>query len=291
MNLALRCLLCYGKYFGGSCDRWPQASPVGYPGPLGRKDFLVNPRMLRSELPGNGIEPDTVRNMKHRLVWLVACAALAGACAKKRPVAVPIPGPATGPTAPRPVTSAPQTGAVERGIASWYGHPYHGRQAANGEIYDMEQMVAAHKTLPFQTMVRVRNLTNNQTVDVRIIDRGPFIRGRIIDLSHKAAQDVGVIGPGVAEVELTILSSPLSAVPGYFSVQVGAFADKANADRMAGNMKSRYGASKLALRRGEPPLWRVLAGRAESTGAAEQLAQTIRVEQKVPEAFVVRLDP
>ena len=78
-----------------------------------------------------------------------------------------------------------------------YGHPYHGRAARpDSEIYDMETLVAAHRTLPFQTQVRVRNLSNEKTVDVRIIDRGPFVQGRIIDLSHAAAQAIDLIGPG-----------------------------------------------------------------------------------------------
>ena len=98
-------------------------------------------------------------------------------------------------------------------MASWYGHPYHGRRAADGEIYDMETLVAAHRTLPFQTMVRVRLLTNDKTVDVRIIDRGPFIQGRVIDLSHAAAQAIGLIGPGVGQVEITILAAPANPEP------------------------------------------------------------------------------
>ena len=75
----------------------------------------------------------------------------------------------------------------QTGIASWYGYPYHGRQAADGEIYDMEKLTAAHRTLPFGTWVRVTNLANGKTVDVRITDRGPFVRGRIIDLSLSGA--------------------------------------------------------------------------------------------------------
>src|SRR5579863_4870140 len=90
-------------------------------------------------------------------------------------------------TIPPPPPGIPQLGATETGIASWYGHPYHGRPAADGEIYDMETLVAAHRTLPFNTWVRVVNLTNDKSVEVRIIDRGPFINGRIIDLSHAAA--------------------------------------------------------------------------------------------------------
>jgi rare lipoprotein A len=182
-------------------------------------------------------------------------------------------------------------GSVETGVASWYGKPYDGRQAADGEIYDMETMVAAHRTLPFQTMVRVRNVKNDKTVDVRIIDRGPFVNGRIIDLSHAAAGAIDLIGPGFGPVELTILSTPASvaAVVGQFGVQVGAFREKANADRMQERMAKEYGAAKAVLRAGDPPMWRVLAGAEPTEEGAETLAQRIRSEG-VPQAFVVRLD-
>lgn len=223
---------------------------------------------------------DNDRKMNRRVVWVLVLASVAGACARKR---VPV--------FRAPVTTAPGIGVTERGMASWYGHPYHGRQAADGEIYDMETLVAAHKTLPFQTMVRVRNIGNDRTVDVRIIDRGPFVQGRIIDLSHVAAQEIGLIGPGVAQVEVTVLSSPANAGQAYYAVQVGAFRERANADRMERTMTAAYGAAKAVLRGGDPPLWRVLAGRVTSTAAGEALAQTIRQDQRVPEAFVVRLDP
>lgn len=209
---------------------------------------------------------------------------LIAACGKKK-VRVAIPSPARPPAVPV------AAGSTERGIASWYGRPYHGRPAASGEIYDMEQLVAAHRTLPFQSRVQVRNLTNGKTVDVRIIDRGPFINGRIIDLSHKAAQEIEMIGSGTAQVEITVLSSPAGAPAAQFGVQVGAFRDKANADRMEQSMLAAYGAGRQALRAGDPPLWRVLAGAAPSAEAAEVLAKRIRAEQNVPQAFVVRLDP
>jgi rare lipoprotein A len=177
-------------------------------------------------------------------------------------------------------------------MASWYGRPYDGKPAADGEIYDMEKLVAAHRTLPFQTVVRVHNLSNGKTVDVRIIDRGPFVGGRIIDLSHAAARAIDLIGPGVAQVELTVVGNG-SAVsePAVFAVQVGAFREKANAERLERDMIAAYGAGKTVLRGGDPPLYRVLAGREPSVEAAEALAQRLRAEQKVPEAFVVRLDP
>ncbi len=218
-------------------------------------------------------------------VTLLAALTATG-CGKKKARIAPIA------SAPRgqPPAAAPPPGSTERGVASWYGHPYDGRAAADGEIYNMETLVAAHRTLPFQTMVRVRNLQNGKTVDVRIIDRGPFVDGRIIDLSHAAARQIDLIGPGVAPVELTILAAPANPEPALFAVQVGAFRDKSNADREV-NLMSAYGSAVSVLRPGNPAVWRVLAGRENSQQAAETLAQRIRDEQHVPEAFVVRLDP
>jgi rare lipoprotein A len=191
---------------------------------------------------------------------LAGAIVMAGCGKKKKAVVVP---PAT--AGPAPI-SVP--GPV-RGLASWYGHPYHGRPAADGEIYDMETLVAAHRTLPFQTIVRVRNLSNDKTVDVRIIDRGPFVESRIIDLSHAAARKIDLIGPGVGLVEITIVETPAVPEPALFAVQVGAFREKANADRAQQNMIAAYG----------------------SADAAEVLARRIRAEQHEPQAFVVRLDP
>jgi rare lipoprotein A len=155
----------------------------------------------------------------------------------------------------------------------------------------METLVAAHRTLPFQTRVRVRNLSNDKTVDVRIIDRGPFVAGRIIDLSHAAAKEIDLIGPGVGQVEVTILGAPANPEPALFAVQVGAFREKANADRAQQNMLAAYGTAKAVLRPGDPPVWRILAGQETSEDAAEELAKRVRTEQKEPQAFVVRLDP
>lgn len=206
--------------------------------------------------------------------------------------------PSTPGTQPGTVTRVPRLpavplplGQVQRGMASWYGHPYHGRRAADGEVYDMETLVAAHRTMPFQTWVRVRNISNGKTVDVRIIDRGPFVNNRIIDLSHAAAKEIELIGPGVAEVELTVISSPnTGAEPAQFGVQVGAFRERTNADRYRETMAATYGAARIVERAGEPTLWRVVAGRESSQEAAEVLARRVRQEQKIAQAFVVRLD-
>jgi rare lipoprotein A len=185
----------------------------------------------------------------------------------------------------------PSDYAPETGVASWYGHPYHGRASASGEIYDMEQMTAAHRTLPFGTRVQVENLDNGMTTEVRINDRGPFVGNRVIDLSHAAAGAIQMIGPGIAHVRLTIVAGPAVPEPALFAIQVAAFANRDNADRMQTRMAGLYGAAELRLRAGTPPVWRVLVGRAPDPEHAETLARQIRAAENVPEAFVVRLDP
>jgi rare lipoprotein A len=102
---------------------------------------------------------------------------------------------------------------TETGVASWYGIPYHGRQTASGEIYDMYQLTAAHRNLPFQTWVQVENLTNGKRVEVRITDRGPFVRNRIIDLSQTAADRIDMLRPGTVRVRLTVIARPKTAPP------------------------------------------------------------------------------
>ncbi len=137
-------------------------------------------------------------------------------------------------TAPRQPANAH---VLERGVASWYGQPFHGRRTASGERYDMHELTAAHKTLPFGTVVEVHNLDNGRSVRVRINDRGPFVRGRIIDLSRAAARELDMVGPGTARVELLLVREAghrQAAAPapedstspqtgGLWTVQVGAF--------------------------------------------------------------------
>jgi rare lipoprotein A len=135
----------------------------------------------------------------------------------------------------------------ETGLASWYGKDFHGKKTSSGEIYNMYDMTAAHKILPLGTYVRVKNLENNRVIDVRINDRGPFVRGRIIDLSYTAAKKLDIVGPGTAKVEVVALGTrnlakmkdskkptytPVDFFSGTFSVQVGAFQDRNNAERL-----------------------------------------------------------
>jgi rare lipoprotein A len=163
--------------------------------------------------------------------------------------------------------------------------------AANGEIYDMEKMTAAHRTLPFNTWVRVYDLDNNKTTEVRIIDRGPFIDGRIIDLSHAAAREIEMIGPGLARVRIEVIRAPEVATPALFAVQVGAFRSKANAESLRRSMAERYGSARLLERPENPGVWRVLVGAEATEAGAGELAA--RIHEDSPEkntGFVVRID-
>jgi rare lipoprotein A len=218
------------------------------------------------------------------LLIVAALVMLAGCGHKRRPAATAVP--------PTPRTPAVvQPGHTEEGVASWYGHPYHGRQAANGEIYDMEKMTAAHRTLPFNTWVRVYDLATKRTTEVRITDRGPFVGGRIIDLSHAAAQELGIIGPGTANVRIEVIKTPPGIAPGLFAVQVGAFRDRGNAERLRGQMESRYGKARLLQRAENPAIWRVLVGAEPSEEDALRLAERIRQDSVEKTAgFVVRID-
>jgi rare lipoprotein A len=130
-------------------------------------------------------------------------------------------------------------------------------------------------------------------VDVEIIDRGPFIDGRIIDLSHRAAQEVAMIGPGTARVRIEIIEAPPGPVPAvaHFSVQVAAYSNKTTADQLQKEMAARYGFAKLVPRTGNVVMWRVLVGDESTEDAAHALAERIRNEGGEKGAsYVVRLD-
>jgi rare lipoprotein A len=132
-------------------------------------------------------------------------------------------------------------GFVERGVASWYGPGFHGNKTANGEQYDMHQLTAAHRTLPLGSVVQVRSLTNDRAVTVRVNDRGPFAKGRILDLSLAAAQKLGMTGAGTDRIELRVIGyQGRPGAMGYLRVQVASFVDLANAKSLATRLKSHY---------------------------------------------------
>ena len=179
------------------------------------------------------------------------------------------------------------TGFSEEGIASWYGTDFHGRSTSNGEIYDMHAATAAHKTLPMNVYVRVTNLANGRQGVVRINDRGPFVKGRVIDLSYAAASQLAVVGPGTAPVRLEALGygefgptgeivayrPPASYQIGPFTIQVGAFTVAENAQRLADELRRAYGdASVVEGWVAGQKFHRVRVGLYPAMAAAEQAA-------------------
>ena len=173
----------------------------------------------------------------------------------------------------------------DTGVASWYGHPFDGRLTANGEIYDMEKMTAAHRTLPFGTVVRVHNLANQKTAEIRVNDRGPFVQNRIIDLSHAAAQKIDM--PGIANVQLEVISQPATRGVEQFAVQVGNFTSRQDAEHLRDEMQKQHGTASIIFRPGDQS-WRVLVGLEPTPEGANALAQQLNSE--AGPAFVVLVD-
>ena len=201
------------------------------------------------------------------------------------------------PRAPaKPAPAKPSTPAApvvqnEEGIASWYGHPFDGRPTSSGEIYNMLDLTAAHRTLPFGTQVRVHDLDNGQDVVVRVNDRGPFVNGRILDLSYAAARQMEMIGAGTARVRLEILNPAVMGLPGIFAVQVGAFRDRANAERLRDRIAQRFQPVMVqSFDRGDGMYHRVRVGQESSEEAAQELARQLQDAGLATNTFVVRLN-
>lgn len=181
-------------------------------------------------------------------------------------------------------------GYTEEGNASWYGEPFNGRRASNGETYDMYKLTAAHRTLPFETMVRVTNLNNGRSTTVRITDRGPFVDNRIIDLSLAAAREIDSVGPGVVPVRVEVLSPGIDPTAGFFTVQVGAFRDRGNAERLRDQLSFSY--SPIFIQQYDAPegtYYRVRVGKISGEDAARQFGEQLRSREGFS-PFVVRID-
>jgi len=182
------------------------------------------------------------------------------------------------------------------GLASYYAEPYHGRRTASGEIFDTYQaLTAAHRTLPFNTLVRVTNKANGREVDVRINDRGPFVDGRVIDLSLRAAREIDLVRIGTAPVKLKILkvedsakAIATSAASGdsNFSVQVGAFENQRAAEDLKQRLEKKYSSVTVQAFVGDKTMYRVRVGHEADLKAAEKLASELKKEDLKP--FVVR---
>ena len=191
-------------------------------------------------------------------------------------------------------------GFRQRGIASWYGKDFHGKKTSNGEIYDMYAMTAAHKTLPLGTYVRVHNLENGREIEVRINDRGPFVRGRIIDLSYTGAKKIGIVGPGTARVEVVALGTPVSTdagsdksyvqgdyYSGNFTYQVGAFVNRENAERQKRILAKKYKNAHITVfDRGDKVFYRVRVGKFTSLEEAVK-AELVLIEDGYTDAILI----
>lgn len=197
-------------------------------------------------------------------------------------------------------------GYVEEGIASWYGPQFHGKKTSSGEIFDMNGMTAAHKTLPLGTYVRVTRLDNGRWIIVRINDRGPFVGDRIIDLSRRAAEELGMIPNGTARVRIEALQPATliqyaknqyrwipEPVPspwqGLFEIQVAAFENKQNAYKFRDSLIKRHPDAGIETYYfGGKMLYRVKIGKFSDLHRAREFLETIRAE--FPGAFVIAKD-
>lgn len=175
------------------------------------------------------------------------------------------------------------------GLASWYGQAYHGRPTASGELFDMDKMTAAHRTLPFGTQVQVTNLENGRKAEVKINDRGPFVPERIIDLSYAAAKKLEMLIAGVVPVRLQLLFLP-KGDSGKFVVQAGVFSNRDAALQLKERLGKKDGPVSIT-NEGTPwgPIHRVLVGELSKEEEAVRLADSLRREGLTP--MVIRIEP
>jgi rare lipoprotein A len=178
----------------------------------------------------------------------------------------------------------------ETGMASWYGAPYHNRRGSNGEVYNMHAMTAAHRTLPLGSIVRVTNVKTGHSAMVRITDRGPFVEGRILDLSQAAAKALDVYLPGIAKVRLEVLKAPSPLeTGGRWAVQIGSFTDAKSAEDLVDHLQRRYHTAKVLSFASPVGDWWV---RVRVLDDDRERAETLSRETQTAEGsvFLVRLD-
>lgn len=194
-------------------------------------------------------------------------------------------------------------GFSQNGIASWYGPYFHGRKTSNGETYDMYGQTAAHKTLPMETYVLVKNLENNKETVVRINDRGPFVRGRIIDLSKKAAKELGIIKNGTARVRIQALGETVSIIrqkrkyekflpfedfrKGNFHVQIGSFQNRDNALRLQGLMTKQNYQTIIRNHRHDDDVFFRVQVRASTNLAAAEAIEAELIAMGFSDSFII----
>ncbi|MBI5136257.1 MAG: septal ring lytic transglycosylase RlpA family protein [Nitrospirae bacterium] len=188
----------------------------------------------------------------------------------------------------RPESGGYDTGHTEEGYASWYGPGFHGKHAANGELYDQEAFTAAHRTMPFGTLVEVTRRDTGERVVVRVTDRGPFVRGRILDLSRGAARQLGAIGPGVVPVTLRVVATPVEAARAAgtaYTIQLGSFESMANAEALKARLEPHIPGLRLLPADAAGGV-RLVTRRYDDYRHAKKVAGRIR-RNLTPGAFVV----
>lgn len=241
---------------------------------------------------------------------LVSCVALATGCSHQQRVAYqPPPPPVTTRRAPpvvastpaKPPAGVPQSTAgfddptgkpvlTEFGAASWYGPPYHNHAGADGTIFDQNAMTAAHRTLPMGSTVRVTNVATNQSVLVRITDRGPFVPGRVLDLSLGAAKAIGVWRPGVAEVKIEAFAHATNDPAGRWCVQIGAFKNSDDALDLRDELMQRYKTAKVIEFTGPTGHWVRVNPANPDLAHANEVAESLESTDPAAFPYVVRLD-
>jgi rare lipoprotein A len=171
----------------------------------------------------------------------------------------------------------PALGTEEVGFASWYGAPHHGRRTASGEVYDMHQLTAAHRTMPFGTRLLVTNRDTSQSAEVRVNDRGPFVEGRILDVSYAAARQLGAVGPGIIPVRVRVIALPgtraAAAGDGGFTLQVGSFTSRARAEALREAVGGNATVAEATV--AGTPLYRVRVGSYPDRPQAHAAAQDL----------------
>jgi len=260
-----------------------------------------------------GLCPTLSKNrVKTRVLILVVCIVVlvSAACGGKKKTTARVPAPPSIdqqqqtttvvplPPAPRPAEPGeieyPADAKVlwtQTGYASWYGPNYHNRKGANGEIYDMNQLTAAHNSLPMGSIVRVTNLKTNHSAILKITDRGPFVTNRIIDLSKAAAIALDVYLPGTAKVRIDVLAAPHEIeTGGRWCVQVGAFGEQEEAIKLKEKLQRRYHTAKVLQFPGPTGFWVRIKVLDDDKKRAQEVADNINVSLGLGGVFLVRLD-
>ncbi|WP_263351187.1 septal ring lytic transglycosylase RlpA family protein [Acidicapsa acidisoli] len=216
-----------------------------------------------------------------------------------RPVArTPTPAPAPQVTVPQAGDETADDAAyvashspiyTEEGVASWYGPPYHNRQGANGKIFNQNAMTAAHRTLPMGSLIVVTNERTGQSATMRVTDRGPFVQGRLLDLSMASAKATGVYRAGLATVRIDVYQTPHPIEEGgRWCVQIGAFEHEHNAEKLRAQLERKYDSAQVIDFEGPTGYWVRIRPQGDNKEQAESIVRLLRPAEG--DAYLVRLD-